>query len=48
MLEQCMETLDQQHYIINGQSEELALLRAKMRNFEYIMDTLKHGLSNGS
>jgi hypothetical protein len=42
MLEQCMETLDHQNFILNGQAEELALLRAKMRNFEYLMDAIRH------
>ncbi len=45
MLEQCMETLDQQNYVLNEQAEELALLRAKMRHFEYLMDAYK--LSKG-
>ena len=45
MLEQCMETLDHQNYVLNEQAEELALLRAKMRHFEYLMDALK--LSKG-
>jgi hypothetical protein len=42
MLEQCMETLDHQNYVLNEQAEELALFRSKMRNFEYLMDALKH------
>jgi hypothetical protein len=42
MLEQCMESLDHQNYILNEQSEELSLLRAKMRHFEYLMDAFKH------
>ncbi|CAF1159535.1 unnamed protein product [Rotaria sordida] len=41
MLEQCMDTLDYQNFILNGQSEELALIRAKMRHFEYFMDAIK-------
>ncbi len=41
MLEQCMETLDHQNFVLNGQAEELALLRAKMRHFEYLMDAIK-------
>ncbi|CAF2000641.1 unnamed protein product [Rotaria magnacalcarata] len=41
MLEQCMETLDHQNFILNEQAEELALFRAKMRHFEYLMDALK-------
>lgn len=45
MLEQCMEALDQQNQILNEQSEELALLRSKMKHFEYLMDALK--LSTG-
>jgi hypothetical protein len=42
MLEQCMESLDHQNYILNEQSEELSLLRAKMRHFEYLMDAIKY------
>ena len=42
MLEQCMDTLDHQNTILNEQSEELALLRSKMRHFEYLMDAYKH------
>jgi hypothetical protein len=42
MLEQCLETLDHQNLILNGQAEELALLRAKLRTFEAFMDTIKH------
>ena len=45
MLEQCMEALDHQNFLLNEQAEELALLRAKMRHFEYVMDALK--LSKG-
>lgn len=45
MLEQCMESLDHQNYVLNEQNEELALLRAKMRHFEYLMDAFK--LSKG-
>lgn len=45
MLEQCLETLDHQNFIINGQSEELALLRAKMKHYEYIMDAIKQSIS---
>ena len=41
MLEQCMETLDHQNFVLNGQAEELALLRAKMRNFDYLTDAMK-------
>lgn len=41
MLEQCMETLDNQNYVLNEQSEELALLQAKMKHFEYLMDAYK-------
>ena len=36
-----METLDHQNIVVNGQAEELALLRSKMRNFEYLMDEFK-------
>lgn len=36
-----METLDQQNSILNEQAEELALLRSKMKNFEYLMDALR-------
>jgi len=42
MLEQCLETLDHQNLVLNGQAEELALLRAKLRTFEAFMDTIKH------
>ena len=42
MLEQCMETLDHQNFIVTGQAEEIALLRAKMRQFEFFMDAIKH------
>ncbi|CAF1102154.1 unnamed protein product [Rotaria sp. Silwood1] len=41
MLEQCMETLDYQNFLLSGQAEELALIRAKMRHFEYFMDAIK-------
>ena len=41
MLEQCLETLDHQNFVLNGQAEELALLRAKLRTFESFMDTIK-------
>jgi hypothetical protein len=41
MLEQCLETLDHQNLVLNGQAEELALLRAKLRTFEVFMDTIK-------
>lgn len=41
MLEQCMETLDHQNFILTEQSEELALLRAKIRQFEVFMDNIK-------
>ncbi|CAF0726516.1 unnamed protein product [Rotaria sp. Silwood1] len=41
MLEQCMETLDHQNYVLNEQSEELSLLRAKMKHFEYLVDAFK-------
>ena len=37
-----METLDHQNSVINEQAEELALFRAKMRHFEYLMDAFKH------
>lgn len=46
MLEQCMEALDQQNYVLNEQAEEIALLRAKMRHFEYLMDALKMSTGN--
>lgn len=45
MLEQCMETLDHQNYILNEQAEELAVFRSKLRHFEYLLDSLK--LSKG-
>ncbi len=41
-----MDTLDYQNQALNVQAEELALLRAKMRHFEYVMDALK--LSKGT
>lgn len=41
MLDQCMESLDHQNFILSGQSEEIALLHAKMRQFEYLMDAFK-------
>ncbi|CAF2512022.1 unnamed protein product [Rotaria sp. Silwood2] len=41
MLEQCMETLDHQNYVLNEQSDELSLLRAKMKHFEYLVDAFK-------
>jgi hypothetical protein len=42
MLDQCMETLDHQNLILTEQAEELAVLRAKMRHFEYFIDTIRH------
>ncbi|UJR25684.1 hypothetical protein I4U23_007035 [Adineta vaga] len=42
MLEHCMDYLDHQNQVISEQSEELALIRAKMKHFEYLMDALKH------
>ncbi|CAF5194545.1 unnamed protein product, partial [Rotaria sp. Silwood1] len=36
-----METLDYQNFLLSGQAEELALIRAKMRHFEYFMDAIK-------
>ncbi len=42
MLEQCMDALDNQNFVLNEQTEELALLRSKMRHFEYLMDAFKH------
>ena len=42
MLDQCIESLDHQNFILNGQSEEIALLHAKMRQFEFLMDAIKH------
>jgi hypothetical protein len=42
MLEQCMETLDHQNFLLNGQAEELALFRSKMRQFDYLMDAFRH------
>ncbi|CAF2452560.1 unnamed protein product [Rotaria sp. Silwood2] len=41
MLEQCMNTLDYQNFLLSGQTEELALIRAKMRHFEYFMDAIR-------
>ena len=41
MLEQCLETLDHQNLVLNGQAEELALLRAKLRTFEIFMGGIK-------
>jgi len=45
MLEHCLESLDHQNFVLNGQSEEIALLQAKMRQFEYLMDAFKHSKS---
>ncbi len=42
MLEQCMDALDNQNFVLNEQTEELALLRSKMRHFEYLMDAFKY------
>ncbi|CAF4131100.1 unnamed protein product [Rotaria sp. Silwood2] len=36
-----METLDHQNYVLNEQSDELSLLRAKMKHFEYLVDAFK-------
>lgn len=47
MLEQCLETLDHQNFVLNGQAEELALLRAKLRTFETFMDTIKQSQGRG-
>ncbi|CAF0760639.1 unnamed protein product [Adineta ricciae] len=41
MLEHCMDYLDHQNQVISEQSEELSLIRAKMKHFEYLMDALK-------
>ncbi|CAF0732241.1 unnamed protein product [Adineta steineri] len=41
MLENCMDYLDHQNQVIGEQSEELALIRAKMKHFEYLMDAFK-------
>lgn len=41
-----MDYLDHQNQVISEQSEELALIRAKMKHFEYLMDALK--LSKGT
>lgn len=40
MLEQCMETIDYQSFILSGQSAELAFLRNRLQHFEYIMDII--------
>jgi hypothetical protein len=45
MLDHCLDSLDHQNFILNGQSEEIALLQAKMRQFEYLIDAIK--LSKG-
>jgi hypothetical protein len=42
MLDQCMDSLDHQNFILNEQAEELSILRGKMRHFEYFLDTLKY------
>jgi hypothetical protein len=42
MLEQCMDTLDQQNATLTEQAQELALLRSKMRHLEYVMDAFKY------
>ncbi|CAF1463167.1 unnamed protein product [Adineta steineri] len=46
MLDQCIESLDHQNFILNGQSEEIALLHAKMRKFEYFIDAFKRSKEN--
>ena len=40
MLDQCMETLDHQNFVLTEQAEELAVLRAKMRHLEYFIDRI--------
>lgn len=37
-----METLDHQNLVLTGQSEEIALLRSKMRNFESLIDAFRN------
>ncbi|CAF0952446.1 unnamed protein product [Rotaria magnacalcarata] len=46
MLEQCMETLDYQNFILNGQTEELTFLRSRLHQCENIMNTIKQMKKN--
>ncbi|CAM4863923.1 unnamed protein product [Rotaria socialis] len=46
MLEQCMETLDYQNFILNGQAEELTFLRRRLHQCENIMNTIKQMKKN--
>ena len=41
MLKQCIQSLDHQSFVLSGQSEEIALLRAKMHQYEYLIDALR-------
>ncbi|CAF1175296.1 unnamed protein product [Adineta ricciae] len=41
MLKQCIQSLDHQSFILSGQSDEIALVRAKMCQFEYLIDALR-------
>ncbi|UJR23241.1 hypothetical protein I4U23_026261 [Adineta vaga] len=41
MLDQCIQSLDHQSFVLTGQSEELAFLRTKMSQFEYLIDALR-------
>ena len=45
MLEECMNKLDNQNFILNEQEEQLASLRSKVRHMEYLVDAFK--LSKG-
>jgi hypothetical protein len=42
MLEECMNKLDHQNYVLNEQEEQLALLRSKIRHMEYLVDAFKY------
>jgi hypothetical protein len=41
MLEECMNKLDNQNYILNEQEEQLGLLRSQVRHMEYLVDAFK-------
>lgn len=42
MLEECMDKLDNQNYVLNEQEEQLSSLRSKIRHLEYLMDAFKY------
>ena len=42
MLEECMDKLDNQNYVLNEQEEQLAALRSQMRHLEYLVDAYKY------